>query len=83
MLDSSITNKSIDRLHEAAMSEGALGGKILGAGGGGYLLFFVPFHRRRAVAEILEELGGQVVDFGFDLRGLQLWKGRIRGNGLA
>ena len=69
-----ITNPVIDELYEAARREGALGGKILGAGGGGYLLVYCPFERRHLIAEALEKLGGQVVPFTFDYHGLQTWE---------
>jgi len=73
-LDQAITNPHIDEMYEAARREGALGGKILGAGGGGYLLLYCAFDRKHKVAPALERLGGQVVDFGFDLRGLTTWE---------
>jgi D-glycero-alpha-D-manno-heptose-7-phosphate kinase len=41
-----ITNASIDEIYEAGISAGALGGKLLGAGGGGFMLFFVPPDRQ-------------------------------------
>ncbi|MCL4534264.1 MAG: GHMP kinase [Bacteroidetes bacterium] len=73
-LDAQISNDQIDELYELARKNGALGGKILGAGGGGYLLLYCQFDRKHKVAEALERIGGQVVDFGFDLRGLQTWE---------
>jgi D-glycero-alpha-D-manno-heptose-7-phosphate kinase len=42
-----ITNSSIDLIYNKALDRGALGGKLLGAGGGGFLLFYVPFHRQK------------------------------------
>lgn len=69
-----ITTSSIDRLYEGARAKGALGGKILGAGGGGYLLLYCPFDKKHIIAEELERLGGQVVDFNFDRYGLQTWE---------
>jgi len=73
-LDPAITTPQIDAMYEAGRKGGALGGKILGAGGGGYLLLYCPFDRKHVVAAALEQLGGQVVDFGFELRGLQTWE---------
>lgn len=73
MLASRITSPYIDRLYAAARREGALGGKILGAGGGGYLLVYCPFEKKHAIARRLEALGGQAVDFSFEFRGLQTW----------
>ena len=71
-----ITNTTIDTLYEAAMKSGALGGKLLGAGGGGYLLFYCAFDRKHAVAAELERLGGQLVEFTFERHGLQTWEVR-------
>jgi len=73
-LDPAITTPQIDEMYAAARQAGAIGGKILGAGGGGYLLLYCPFDRKHVVAATLERLGGQVVDFGFDWRGLQTWE---------
>lgn len=55
-LASSVTNPEIDSIYNAALSEGAVGGKILGAGGGGFLLLFVPQQRQAAVRERLSPL---------------------------
>ena len=52
----------------------ALGGKLLGAGGGGYLLLLCKFDKWHIVAEKLEMAGGKIVDFAFDFRGLQSWE---------
>jgi len=71
---SKITSSDIDTLYEAARGEGAIGGKLLGAGGGGYLLIFCEFTNRANVAKALEMKGGKMVDFGFDLGGLQTWE---------
>ena len=62
-----------DQLYATGREKGALGGKILGAGGGGYLLFYCPFQKKHQVAEALEKAGGQVVKFSFEQRGLQIW----------
>jgi D-glycero-alpha-D-manno-heptose-7-phosphate kinase len=69
-----ITTSNIDRLYETARENGALGGKILGAGGGGYLLLYCQFDKKHLVAEALEKLGGQIVEFTFDYHGLQTWE---------
>ena len=72
-LDEHITSPEIDTLYETARGHGAVGGKILGAGGGGYLLLYCDFRKKHIVAQKLEECGGQVVEFGFDFNGLQTW----------
>ncbi len=69
-----ITTSLIDEMYEAVCKKGALGGKILGAGGGGYLLIYAPFNKRHIIAEELKRLGGQIVDFDFELRGLRTWE---------
>ena len=55
-LASKITDPEIDELYERALAAGALGGKISGAGGGGFLLLYVPRHKQDAVREELKEL---------------------------
>jgi D-glycero-alpha-D-manno-heptose-7-phosphate kinase len=69
----SITSTHIDKLYEVARENGAIGGKILGAGGGGYLLTFCKFNQKHIVARELEKHGGQIVRFGFEPHGLQTW----------
>ena len=71
-----ITTPHIEELYETARRHGALGGKITGAGGGGYMFFYCPFDRKRVVAEHLERLGAQVIGFNFDGQGLQTWEVR-------
>lgn len=55
-LASTITTEDIDRWHTRAMEAGAWGGKVAGAGGGGFLMFLVPHERREAVRTALREL---------------------------
>jgi D-glycero-alpha-D-manno-heptose-7-phosphate kinase len=73
-LAGNITNPQIDRLYETALRAGALGGKVIGAGGGGYLLFYVPESSRAQVIEALASdggiYGGSVY---FDLTGPITW----------
>jgi D-glycero-alpha-D-manno-heptose-7-phosphate kinase len=73
-LDRDISSARIDELYSVARRNGAVGGKILGAGGGGYLLVLCRFDRKHIVAEKLEKAGGQIVEFGFEFRGLDTWK---------
>ncbi|MCL4499484.1 MAG: GHMP kinase [Chloroflexi bacterium] len=73
-LDDNISSSHIDELYAAARERGAIWGKILGAGGGGYLLVSCPFDKKHKIAERLEQVGGQVVEFSFDLEGLQTWE---------
>jgi len=71
-----ISDPYIDQLYETARKHGALGGKISGAGGGGYMFFYCRFDKKHTIAAQLEQLGAQVVDFNFDLYGLQTWEVR-------
>lgn len=69
-----ISTPMIEDLYSAAIESGALGGKITGAGGGGYMFFYCPFGTKRKVAEAIEKVGAQVVEFNFDSHGVQTWK---------
>jgi D-glycero-alpha-D-manno-heptose-7-phosphate kinase len=69
-----ITDPVIDELYELARRHGAIGGKLLGAGGGGYLLFLCEFDKWHIVAEQLEKAGGRIVGFTFDSDGVQSWE---------
>lgn len=69
---------SADLLYETARLHGAIGGKLCGAGGGGYLLLYCATDRQHDVRRSLEALGGRFSDFAFDGLGLQLWRTRCR-----
>jgi D-glycero-alpha-D-manno-heptose-7-phosphate kinase len=68
----------VDLLYETGRRHGAIGGKLLGAGGGGFLLLYCETGRQLAVRRALEELGGQFADFSFDGLGLQVWRSCAR-----
>ncbi|MBI5877161.1 MAG: GHMP kinase [Chloroflexi bacterium] len=68
-----ISDAHIDALYTRARDAGAIGGKILGAGGGGYLLLFCPFDRKHTIAAEMVRAGAQPVSFSFEERGLQTW----------
>ena len=72
-LDEGISTSHVDRLYRLARREGAIGGKMPGAGGGGYFLLLTRFDRKHRVAAVLEKHGGQVVPFQFERRGLTTW----------
>jgi D-glycero-alpha-D-manno-heptose-7-phosphate kinase len=55
-LSDGVTTGHVDEIYEAAISAGALGGKLLGAGGGGFILFYVPKDKQRSVYEKLNKL---------------------------
>ncbi len=72
-----ISNDRIDAFYERSRAAGALGGTLVGAGGGGYLLLFCDFERRAEVARAAERAGGTVVDFSLEMSGLQSWQVRL------
>lgn len=65
-----ISTETIDELYARAQKAGAIGGKLLGAGGGGFLLFYVPAERQPAVKKALGEL--LYVPFAFEESGTQV-----------
>jgi len=74
---SRISDPQIDELYKVARENGAVGGKLLGAGGGGYLLLLCEFDKRHIIAQRLEQLGGKIVNFAFEFNGLQTWEVNI------
>ncbi len=67
------TTPEIDAVYASALANGALGGRLLGAGGGGYFLFYAkPFHRY-GLTQALRAKGLETRDFVFDNAGLQSW----------
>jgi D-glycero-alpha-D-manno-heptose-7-phosphate kinase len=68
-----ISNEFIDTAYEEARKQGALGGKVTGAGGGGYMLFYCPFQRKHHVANALTAMNGLVTEFEFTSNGLTTW----------
>jgi D-glycero-alpha-D-manno-heptose-7-phosphate kinase len=68
----------IDAMYEAAIDAGALGGKLLGAGGGGYVAFYCPTNKQHEVRAVLEEMGASFSDFAFDDQGMQVWRSASR-----
>jgi D-glycero-alpha-D-manno-heptose-7-phosphate kinase len=73
-----ISSNDIDSLYDFAIGNRAVGGKLLGAGGGGFFLFFVePFHRYEFVSA-MEHRGYRCQRLYFDESGLQSWKTRVR-----
>ena len=65
-----ITNSKIDNMYEKGIRSGALGGKLLGAGGGGFMLFFVPPEKHEQLKANLNNL--LHVPFRFDFSGSQI-----------
>lgn len=67
-ISSKMSNPEFDRIYDAARESGALGGKISGAGGGGFFTFYVP-DQQRAFREKMRELGLREMRYRFDFEG--------------
>jgi len=69
-----VSNPHIDAIYDAAIHAGALAGKISGAGGGGFMWFFVSTEKRMDVIRTLNGFGGQVSNCHFTKHGTQAWR---------
>ena len=69
-LSNKVSDSNIDDIYERAMKAGAIGGKILGAGGGGFILFFVKPEAKKKIKKALDSL--LYVPFSFDTTGSQI-----------
>jgi len=68
-----ISNPQVDALYAKAREAGALGGKLVGAGGGGFILLMCDFARRAQVARAVQAAGGRVSEFSLEGSGVQTW----------
>ncbi len=68
-----ISNNGIEEIYKAAKAAGATGGKISGAGGGGFMIFYCPGNTNYAVKEALLKFGGEVKKYSFAKYGLTSW----------
>lgn len=68
-----ISNERMDGIYEAALAAGATGGKISGAGGGGFMMFYCPGNTGYTVREALTAFGGEHRQYQFTERGLFTW----------
>ena len=69
-----VSTPQIEEIYDAAVKSGALAGKVSGAGGGGFMLFFVPPERRMDVLRTLNNFSGQVSNCHFTKYGCQAWR---------
>lgn len=69
-----VSNPLINSIYDGAVNAGALAGKVSGAGGGGFMMFFVPTERRMDVVRTLNQFDGQVSNCHFTKHGTQAWK---------
>lgn len=68
-----ISNSLMEEIYETAKNSGATGGKISGAGGGGFMIFYCPDNTKYAVIKSLEKFGGQHRPYQFTEHGLKTW----------
>jgi len=73
-LSTKISNKNIENFYLTSRKFGILGGKLLGAGGGGHLLLFSEPHEKYNVIQELVKIGGKIINFHFNPKGLEVWK---------
>jgi D-glycero-alpha-D-manno-heptose-7-phosphate kinase len=69
-----ISNDRIDEMYDEARRHGAIGGKVTGAGGGGYILFYCDYRTKHHVADAMLAMDGRVEEFGFEPEGLRTWR---------
>ena len=77
-----ISNTRLDDIYATALKHGAVGGKLLGAGGGGFFIFYVPPFRKHDLMNSLEHVGLKIRPFRFEPGGLHTWTARERKNNL-
>lgn len=68
-----ISNNDIEAIYDAAKAAGATGGKISGAGGGGFMIFYCPGNSRYKVIDTLKSFGGEIKNYTFTKYGLTTW----------
>lgn len=73
LIAANISNSSLEEIYEGAKKAGATGGKISGAGGGGFMIFYCPANTRYSVIDKLKEFGGVTRPFQFVQTGLNTW----------
>lgn len=69
----SVSSSQIDQIYESAIAAGALAGRVSGAGGGGFMLFYVPVQKRSSVLCVLSGYGGFVSNVEFVEQGVEAW----------
>ena len=68
-----ISNQLMEEIYDTAKKAGATGGKISGAGGGGFMIFYCPVNTKINVAKSLEKFSGQARNYQFVYQGLKTW----------
>ncbi len=77
LMSRSISNPQLDNIYEAAVKAGATGGKISGAGGGGFMVFYCPGNSKQKVIDALSSFGGRAYNFVFEKEGLYTFTVKI------
>jgi D-glycero-alpha-D-manno-heptose-7-phosphate kinase len=75
---SGISTGRIEELYDLAFATGAIGGKVSGAGGGGFMMFIVPPHRHIQVVRALNAAGGSASGVHFTVQGAESWMAQGR-----
>lgn len=73
LMANDISNSFIDEIYDIAIRNGATGGKISGAGGGGFMIFYCPNNTRSKVIKALSKFGGEAKRYEFTTSGLNTW----------
>jgi D-glycero-alpha-D-manno-heptose-7-phosphate kinase len=71
-----ISTPFFEEIYETALQAGSTGGKISGAGGGGFVFFYCPDNTKFRVGKALEKLGGRIQPYTFTKKGLETWKSK-------
>ncbi|MCB5279949.1 MAG: kinase, partial [Candidatus Cloacimonetes bacterium] len=71
---SNVSNRHIDEFYNVAISNGAIGGKVSGAGGGGFMYYICEYDKKAQVAQELQKQGVLITDFMFDPKGVTSWR---------
>ena len=72
-LDTFISNKAIDKIYDKTRKMGVIGGKLLGAGGGGHFMFLCEPEKKAEIIKEVTKSGYKLIKFNFDKEGLQSW----------
>ncbi|MDR2698507.1 MAG: kinase [Candidatus Methanoplasma sp.] len=69
-----ISNRNLNHLYDTAKENGAIGGKVSGAGGGGFMYYICEYDKKAQVAQELQKCGAVITDFMFEPRGVTSWR---------
>lgn len=72
-----VTNPQIDALYNCAINNGAIGGKVSGAGGGGFMYFVCEYDKKTQVSKALQKAGAILSEFQFEPEGVVSWRSKI------